>query len=43
MPKVGDETHNICAFLLRLGLLQVVAFLSYTEPFPAFTDALVDF
>lgn len=40
--RVEDVAYCIYALFLRLGLLQIVAFLSYAEPFPALTDTLVD-
>lgn len=42
IKEVEDAAYCVYAFLLRLGLFQIVAFLSHAEPFPAFTDSLVD-
>lgn len=41
--KLQGVAYCVYALLFRLGLLQIVGFLSYTEPLPALTDALVDF
>lgn len=35
-------TYWVHAFLLHLGPLQVISFISYIEPLPAVTDVLVD-
>lgn len=40
--KVKDVSYSVSAVLLGLGLLQIVGFLSHTEPFPALTYTLVD-
>lgn len=42
LEKLEDGSYSVYALLLGLGLLQIVGFLSYAEPFPALTDALVD-
>lgn len=37
-----DDAHRVHALLFRPGLLQIVGFLSNTEPFPVLADALID-
>lgn len=39
---VQSVTYGVCSILLSLCFLQIISFLSNTEPPPALTDALVD-